>query len=84
MDEIPFHHVYIHALVRDEHGKKMSKSTGNVIDPLDMIGKYGADALRFHFDELRRHGPRHQALGAAYRRVQALHEQDLERDPGSP
>ncbi|NDV19652.1 valine--tRNA ligase [Pseudodesulfovibrio sp. JC047] len=47
MDEIPFHHVYIHALVRDEKGKKMSKSTGNVIDPLDMIKKYGADALRF-------------------------------------
>ncbi|WP_419786540.1 valine--tRNA ligase [Pseudodesulfovibrio sp.] len=47
MEEIPFHHVYIHALVRDEHGKKMSKSTGNVIDPLDMVDKYGADALRF-------------------------------------
>ncbi|GAB7022266.1 valine--tRNA ligase [Salidesulfovibrio brasiliensis] len=47
MDEVPFHDVYIHALVRDEKGKKMSKSTGNVIDPLDMIEKYGADALRF-------------------------------------
>ncbi|WP_306547759.1 valine--tRNA ligase [Desulfobulbus sp.] len=47
MDEIPFHDVYLHALVRDKHGKKMSKSTGNVIDPLVMIGQYGTDAFRF-------------------------------------
>ena len=47
MDEVPFKDVYIHALVRDEHGKKMSKSTGNVIDPLTMIDKYGCDSLRF-------------------------------------
>ena len=47
MDEVPFHTVYIHALVRDEHGQKMSKSKGNVIDPLQLIDKYGADALRF-------------------------------------
>ena len=47
MKEVPFHTVYIHALVRDEKGQKMSKSKGNVIDPLDLIDKYGADALRF-------------------------------------
>ena len=46
-DEIPFKDVYIHALVRDEHGKKMSKSKGNVIDPLKVIDEYGADAFRF-------------------------------------
>ncbi len=47
MDEVPFHDVYLHALVRDKFGKKMSKSTGNVIDPLVMIGQYGTDAFRF-------------------------------------
>jgi valyl-tRNA synthetase len=43
----PFHTVYVHALVRDKDGQKMSKSKGNVIDPLDLIDEYGADALRF-------------------------------------
>ncbi|MDN2564830.1 valine--tRNA ligase [Aquibium sp. A9E412] len=47
MDEEPFHTVYVHALVRDKHGAKMSKSKGNVIDPLELIDAYGADALRF-------------------------------------
>ncbi|MBL4802626.1 MAG: class I tRNA ligase family protein, partial [Emcibacter sp.] len=47
MDEVPFHTVYVHALVRDEHGAKMSKSKGNVINPLDLVDKFGADALRF-------------------------------------
>ncbi|MFC4174781.1 valine--tRNA ligase [Microvirga sp. GCM10011540] len=46
MDEVPFDTVYIHALVRDEKGAKMSKSKGNVIDPLELIEQYGADALR--------------------------------------
>ncbi|WP_394891676.1 valine--tRNA ligase [Mesorhizobium sp. AaZ16] len=47
MDEEPFHTVYVHALVRDKNGAKMSKSKGNVIDPLGLIDEYGADALRF-------------------------------------
>ena len=46
MGEVPFHTVYIHALVRDEKGQKMSKSKGNVMDPLELIDSYGADALR--------------------------------------
>lgn len=47
MGKVPFETVYVHPLVRDEKGKKMSKSTGNVMDPLDLIDKYGADAVRF-------------------------------------
>ena len=47
MGEVPFRTVYIHALVRDEKGAKMSKSKGNIIDPLELIDDYGADALRF-------------------------------------
>ncbi|HJN04753.1 MAG TPA: valine--tRNA ligase [Alphaproteobacteria bacterium] len=47
MGEVPFRTVYIHALVRDEKGQKMSKSKGNVMDPLDLIEDFGADALRF-------------------------------------
>ena len=47
MKDIPFNTVYIHGLVRDSTGKKMSKSSGNVVDPLELINSYGADALRF-------------------------------------
>ena len=47
MDEVPFKTVYMHALVRDEKGQKMSKSKGNVVDPLDLIDKFGTDAVRF-------------------------------------
>ena len=47
MHDVPFHNIYMHALVRDKNGAKMSKSKGNVIDPLDLMDEYGADALRF-------------------------------------
>jgi valyl-tRNA synthetase len=47
MDDIPFKDIYIHAIVRDEKGRKMSKTTGNVINPLTMIDQFGTDALRF-------------------------------------
>lgn len=47
LDQIPFHTVYLHGLVRDEHGEKMSKTKGNVIDPLIVMDKYSTDALRF-------------------------------------
>jgi len=47
MDEVPFHTVFIHTRVLDEKGAKMSKTKGNVVDPLDLIDEYGADALRF-------------------------------------
>ena len=55
-DEVPFHTVYIHALVRDERGQKMSKSKGNVLDPLELIDQYGADALRFTLTALAAQG----------------------------
>ena len=47
MDDVPFTTIYLHGLVRDEHGAKMSKTKGNVIDPLEAIREYGTDALRF-------------------------------------
>jgi valyl-tRNA synthetase len=47
MKEVPFHDVYLHALVRDEHGEKMSKSKGNSIDPLEMMDRFGTDAFRY-------------------------------------
>jgi len=45
---IPFRYVYLHGMVRDEHGQKMSKTKGNVVDPIELIDKYGTDALRFN------------------------------------
>ena len=62
MKEVPFHDVYIHALVRDATGAKMSKSKGNVIDPLGVIDEYGADALAFHAGGHGGAGPRYQTV----------------------
>ena len=64
MGDVPFRTIYIHGLVRDEKGQKMSKSRGNVIDPLELIDSYGADALRFTICALTGPG-RDVKLGAA-------------------
>ncbi len=64
MADVPFRTVYIHGLVRDERGQKMSKSKGNVLDPLELIDRYGADALRFTICALTGPG-RDVKLGAA-------------------
>jgi valyl-tRNA synthetase len=64
MGDVPFHTVYIHGLVRDERGQKMSKSKGNIVDPLELIDRYGADALRFTICALAGPG-RDVKLGAA-------------------
>ena len=61
MDEVPWKTLYLHGLVRDAHGQKMSKSKGNTVDPLGLIDKYGADALRFTHGGDGKPGPRHQA-----------------------
>ena len=78
MKDVPFPTVYIHALVRDEKGAKMSKSKGNVIDPLHLIDDYGADALRFTLARNGGAGPRHQACAATGRRLPQFRDQAME------
>ena len=67
--EVPFRNVLIHGLVRDAQGRKMSKSLGNVIDPLDMIAEYGADALRFALARMA--GPEQQNLPLSKEGIEA-------------
>jgi valyl-tRNA synthetase len=74
MHEVPFHDVYIHALVRDEKGAKMSKSKGNVVDPLHLIETYGADALRFTLAAMAAQG-----RDATNRRLSEFRNETLER-----
>jgi valyl-tRNA synthetase len=68
MGGVPFHDVLIHGLVRDERNRKMSKSLGNVIDPLDLIERYGADALRFALARMA--GPEQQNIPFGERDVE--------------
>ena len=61
MNEVPWKTLYLHGLVRDAKGQKMSKSKGNTVDPLGLIDQYGADAVRLHTRRDGKPGPRHQA-----------------------
>ena len=79
MQEIPFRDVYIHALVRDEKGAKMSKSKGNVIDPLTLDRQIRRRRAALHAGRDGRAGARHQALDAARRRLPQFRDQAVER-----
>ena len=79
MGEVPFKTVYIHALVRDEKGQKMSKSKGNVIDPLNLMDKYGTDALRFTLTALAAQGRDVRLSEGRGRGLPQLRHQAVER-----
>ena len=79
MEEVPFRTVYIHALVRDEKGQKMSKSKGNVIDPLDLIDEFGADALRFTLAAMAAQGRDIKLVDGARRGLSQFRDQAVER-----
>ena len=84
MGEVPFREVYIHALVRDAEGQKMSKSKGNVIDPLDLMDEYGTDAFRFSLAAFAAMGRDVRRQRGPHRRLPQLRQQGLERLPLHP
>ena len=77
--DIPFHTVYITGLVRDERGQKMSKSKGNVVDPLEVMDEIGADALRFTLTAMAAPGMDIPLSEGRMTGLPAVHQQDLER-----
>ena len=78
--DVPFRDVVIHGLVRDAQGRKMSKSLGNVIDPIEMIDRYGADALRFALARQATGGSRtSRSARSTIEAGRQVREQDLER-----
>ena len=79
--EVPFHHVLIHGLVRDSQGRKMSKSLGNGIDPLEIIDQYGADALRLTLMTGNAPGNDMRFYMERVEAVQKLCKQGMERIP---
>ena len=78
---VPFADVYIHGLVRDAKGQKYSKSKGNVVDPVDLMDKYGADALRFTLASLAVQGRDIKLAESRIAGLSQLRHQDLERRP---
>ena len=66
MGDVPFHKVVVNALIRDAQGQKMSKTKGNVVDPLELIDDYGADALRFTMAAALGPGAQHQLVAPTH------------------
>ena len=79
MKEEPFHTAYIHGIVRDEKGAKMSKSKGNVVDPLELIDEYRRRRAALHHGVAGDAGARREAVAGAHRGLPQLRHQDLER-----